>query len=151
MSRYSFLGLHRPTRKALTISTLALIVISGAVVGMTIYKGAIAQAVTLATTHRPETFTELYFVNSSALPSYSPAQRVQHVSFHITNHEAKQMTYTYVISQDATQIAHAMVTLDDGKGTDIPFSFMIAVPNSTTQLSVHLENRSEHVDFRSKS
>jgi uncharacterized membrane protein len=148
MSRNKFLRLHRRNKKILT---LGLIIISVAIVGVTIYRGPIVQAFTLATTHQPETYTELYFVNSSALPTYAPAQKNQNVTFHITNHEAKQMNYTYAIVQDGVQLSRSTVTLSNGQGIDIPFSFMIAQPSSATQISVHLENRSEHIDFRSKS
>jgi hypothetical protein len=148
MSQYSFHHIYsRQTPKLVAISLVLFIVACVAITN----KDSISHAFTLATTHQPERSTELYFVNSRLLPSYSPATKPQHVTFRITNHEARQVVYTYVVTQDVTKLVQNTVTLNDGQSADVTFAFTIPTPVTATTLSVTLVGRSEHIDFRSKS
>jgi hypothetical protein len=127
---------------------LALLIIVPTVV---INRQNIANAFVLATTHQPERFTELYFVNSSLLPSYTPTAKIQHITFRITNHEAYPIAYTYIIAQDTSQLAKNTITLSDAQSTDVTFTYSIPTPKTGTILSVSLINRTEHIAFRTKS
>ncbi|HSX32748.1 MAG TPA: hypothetical protein VLF91_00200 [Candidatus Saccharimonadales bacterium] len=155
MSKRSFSRkLHTP---ALQVS--AAIVILAAIAGIAfvsvVYQHQIARALTLATTHQPERYSELYFDDSAHLPLFSLNGKVQHVSFRIVNHEAATTTYHYAVTITtngvATSLADARVTLADGKTADIPFTYLITTPNTPAQISVQLVGRSEHITFRTKS
>lgn len=147
MSQYSIHHISSRQIPKLIAISLVLFVASVAAINL----NNISHAFTLATTRQPEGFTELYFVNSRTLPLYSPATKPQHVTFRITNHEAHQVTYTYLVAQDATKLTQSSVTLNDGQSADVTFSFTIPKPVTQTLLSVILMGRSEHIDFRSKS
>jgi hypothetical protein len=140
-----------PTSRAVVIAALILISASIASTAVSIYRDNIVHAFTLATTHQPEQYSELFFAHSSHLPSFVPVLKPQRIVFHITNHEASPTTYTYVVTQDGVQLARGDVTLPDGQGMDVPFTFMNAQANHESQLSVHLIGRAQHIDFRCKS
>lgn len=151
MSRYSFHHMHnnKLTLKAILILCVFLFLAGASMVS--VYKNDIASAFTLATTHQPESFTELYFINSRSLPLYSPTLKPQRVTFRITNHESRQVTYAYIVTQDGVKLAESTVVLSDGQSTDVTFVYIIPTPATPTTLSVSLVGRPEHIDFRSKS
>lgn len=112
---------------------------------------AVAHAATLATTHQPEPLTELYFNNHEHLPKQLAAGSTTGFSFHITNHEAKAVTYQYrVVSQAATgtiTLGSGSVTLNDGQGADKTVQFVAPAANQPAEIEVVLIGRSEHIDF----
>jgi hypothetical protein len=57
----------------------------------------IRKTITLATTHQPETFTELYFENPNSLPvKVEPGEKYS-FAFTIHNLENKDMAYPYIV------------------------------------------------------
>lgn len=137
----------------LTLSFLLVVVLVATFLNA--YKGGVSQAFTLATSHQSENYTELYFDNSSHLPLYSAANKLQHVSFHLANHEAQATSYSYTVTlyvgQVATRLAQGTTTLRDGQSIDVPFSYMLRTPNTAAQIFVRLTNRPEYITYRTKS
>ncbi|HSX16852.1 MAG TPA: hypothetical protein VLH86_02000 [Patescibacteria group bacterium] len=119
------------------------------------YKAPVTHAITMATSHEPEKFSELYFENSALLPLYAPANIPQRVAFRISNHESQTITYHYIATMSTglatSQIAEGEITLDDTASGSVPISFVMPVPNGSAQISVQLVGRSEHIAFRVKS
>jgi uncharacterized membrane protein len=138
--------IHRAPR--IVLALLALLLISCVAI---INKQSISSVFVMATTHQPERFTELYFVDSSLLPSYTPTAKPQRVTFRITNHEAHPVTYTYVVTQNARQLVKDTITLGDAQSSDINFVYSIPTPTTDAALSVSLIDRAEHIAFRTKS
>jgi len=149
MSGSNSKAVKRNMRKMSIALTIVLLGIISSIVF--IKRDVVADAITLATTHQPEAFTELSFNDSTHLPIYSPVHKIEHVVFHIANHEAKTIDYVYTVKQDALQITHTSITLQDGQSVDVPFTYVISTPSTATQISVQLDGRSEHIDFRSNS
>jgi len=58
---------------------------------------SIKEAIALATTHKPETFTELYFENHIDLPKTINRWQQYSFTFTIHNLEYKDMDYRYVV------------------------------------------------------
>lgn len=148
MSNHTFK--NTPLRRVSIIALAILVLILIAYVAI-MNRQSVASAFVMATTHQPERFTELYFVDSSLLPSYTPTAKPQHVTFRVTNHEAHPVTYTYVITQNAVQIARNTITLGDAQNADINFVYSIPTPTTDATLSVSLIDRAEHIVFRTKS
>lgn len=119
------------------------------------FSNSIAHAYDLATTHSTESFSELYFDNVSKLPLYSPAGKIQHFKFHITNHKGAPKVYVYQLTEitegNQTIFTSKNITLKDGQGIDIPFTFSIPTPNSSTQITVQLIGMSQKIEMVSKS
>lgn len=57
----------------------------------------IRKTITLATTHQPETFTELYFENPNSLPAQIEPGKKYSFAFTIHNLENKDMAYPYIV------------------------------------------------------
>lgn len=142
-------------RPVVLVSLSFLLLIVLAATFMNAYKGGVSQALTLATTHQAESYTELYFDNSSHLPLYSAASKLQHVSFHLANHEAQVTSYSYTVTlyvgQTATKLAQGTTTLQNGQFIDVPFTYTLRTPNTAAQIFVRLANRPEYITYRTKS
>jgi len=154
MPHYRFTTLRMSPLKTAGLLLAVLVITGGIYTGIT-HKSAIAHAFTLATTHQPERFTELYFNNSAHLPLYAPAGKLQHITFHIGNHEAHSVSYGYVAlmtsNGNVTVLSRGNVTVVDTQGHDILLSFSLPAPNSAAQISVTLTGRPEHITFKARS
>ncbi|HKU18054.1 MAG TPA: hypothetical protein VJP80_02160 [Candidatus Saccharimonadales bacterium] len=140
--------------RVVIIAIVALLCI-GASAAALIHRHTIAHAFTLATTHQPERYSELYFDNSAHLPLYSPAYKAERVSFHIANHQGKTTTYAYrvvfQVGAKTSVLRSGSVTIADGSSADISVTYTMSAPNLSGQLNVQLEGRSEHIAYRMKS
>lgn len=119
------------------------------------YRTPLARALALATTHQPETYTELYFVNNRQLPSLAPAGKTQTFAFGITNHEARTVTYRYVVSMtidgNSVPAQTGSVVLASGQSRTLKAGFRLAEPGKSAVIGVNLAGRGEQIDFRSRS
>lgn len=154
MPHYRFTTLRMSPLKTAGL-LLAVLVITGSLYTGIVHKHTVTHAFTLATTHQPERFTELYFNNSAHLPLYAPAGKLQHIAFHISNHEARSVSYDYVATiadnGNVATLVHGRITLADTQSHDVPFSFSLPVPNSAAQISVTLTGHPEHLTFKARS
>jgi uncharacterized membrane protein len=144
------------TRQQLTNCLIAGLVLT--IVALTsTYATALRHAYTLATSHQPETFTELYFNSSHAspLPTSAPVGKVRTFSFHITNHENQPYSYHYTVglrvNNQARLVKSGDIKLSNGQSADITVPFSMSVPEAVGEITVSLQNPQEHISFRSES
>ena len=95
-----------------------------AVVGFAETHPSVQEAITLATTKKPETFTELYFENHLTLPAKIKPKETYNFTFTIHNLENRDMDYSYRIYKE---IPDQKITVDEGKfaGIDKGYSYSI--------------------------
>lgn len=109
-----------------------------------------------ATTHQPETYTELYFSQPNQLPSVANAGQSIPVNFTIHNVEARNMQYTYAI-QLSDAAGHTIKVLNQsvnlGNGMQDAISSKIALPNGRGkyEISVILKNQPEAIHYWTES
>ncbi|HEU4966139.1 MAG TPA: DUF1616 domain-containing protein [Candidatus Saccharimonadales bacterium] len=135
---------------------LFLVVIVGAaiVLGTNLFRSSITEAWSLATSHQPERYTELYFDNPAQLPSYAPAGKSQKVPFTIVNHEAATRTYTYTVQTTigtVTTSRTVTVTLRNGQAATDTVRFAIPLPNEQAHTTITLLGTNQSLTFRSQS
>jgi hypothetical protein len=110
----------------------------------------IKETIALATTVKPETFTELYFENHNDLPkTINPNQNYSFI-FTIHNLEYKNMNYPYSVYLET---ADTKIILDQGTFTlenngykSIKESFG-PLKNTRMKITVELVNRNQVIDF----
>lgn len=143
-------------RTSLTSLFMAAIVMILAIAG-SIFSQPIAHAWSLATTHKPETFTELYFNTSKAnpLPTSTPVGQVRTFSFHLTNHERRNYHYAYRVQMNINGRTFPIVTgsveLPSEAGKDITVPFTVPVAEAHPEITVILISPAEQISFRSES
>lgn len=115
----------------------------------------VRHAFALATTHQPESFTELYFVNSAHLPYYSPAGKPQTVTFRVANHQTGTKAYSYTATiKTATgtaTLAGGILNVSENGSVDTKVVYTLADPNADAQITVTLNDTPYAVTFRTKS
>ena len=111
----------------------------------------IQKNVVLATTHQPETFTELYFENHTSLPSQPKEGESQSFSFTIHNLEYKTMVYPYsvtvVASGQARLLDEGKVTLNQNGFKTIKESVVLDDLIGRDEVIVNLVNKKQQIDF----
>lgn len=134
--------------------TLLAVVLIASIGFVTHYKTPIMQTISLASTHRPEPYTELYFTGTN-LPQNVKVNTLTVVTFHITNHEAVSKTYHYSVSQSALNsvaiIAVGNVTLSDGAGVNRQITFKVLKPHTLSNLNIRLIGTDQQINFRTQS
>lgn|GEM_PF-1023305 len=142
-------------QRGVLVSTFLVVIICAAIIlGTNVFRSGITQAWSLATSHQPERYTELYFNNPAQLPSYAPAHKSQSVAFTIVNHEAQTRTYTYTVQTTVGKVTTsrtASVTLRDGQTVTDTIHFTIPLPNEQAYSAVKLLGTSQILAFRSQS
>jgi hypothetical protein len=116
--------------------------------------GSIAQAFTLATTHQPERYSQLYFDNPARLPSYAPTGKTQTVPFSVVNNNTEEMTYTYrvttTIGATTTSTVHSL-RLANGQVTQLTTQFVIPKPLTKAHIVIQLLGTNEQLTLESTS
>lgn len=111
---------------------------------------AIKEAITLATTKKPETFTELYFENHTQLPTKIEKGKEYSFSFTIHNLENQDMVYPYTVylqrDNVKTTIFQKIVTLKKDEYKTIeetvgPFKAL------RTMIGIELTDKNQNIDF----
>lgn len=108
--------------------------------------------IALATTVKPETFTELYFENNVTLPSSVNPYQPYYFRFTIHNIENKVMTYPYEVYLQAGMtklfIDKKIVTIKNNQFKTIKEGFLVNAPIvKKTEIFVILNNKNQHIDF----
>lgn len=148
---------HKLRRISTTTLVVAFVFVVMAVASLTAYVSAqhsFRNAVRLAVTHQPETFTELYFLNPSTLPAYSAPGEKQTVQFHIQNELSVTKKYTYQVSAtlgSKTSVKSVTVPIPAGQGITVAYAFVIPNPNEPITISVKLKGTQEWLLLRSHS
>jgi len=137
-------------RRVLTATVLAILVVLGAQ-----FRAPIQTVYSLASSHHPETYTELYFDNVVKLPTRVTVGKLYKFGFQVVNHESQAMTYHYQITMQHNQTTQTLVSGDlilpaDGVAT-VPVLFSVDQLDQLTTITVSLVAQHELISFRSQS
>ncbi len=113
---------------------------------------AAQQTVALATTVKPETFTELYFENHNKLPKQTDLQKAQTFSFTIHNVEYHKMSYPYeVFIEDAdgnrAEILKDIVVLNHDEKKTIPVYYELLQSVKRAKVVVSLPTKDQEIHY----
>lgn len=115
------------------------------------YVPGVKEAVALATTVKPETFTELYFENHLLLPSKIIYYKENDFKFTIHNLENKDMEYPYEVYIDVNGekqvIDEASVIVKSGEYKTIDENYEITLPTIRVKVIINLINKNQQIDF----
>lgn len=115
----------------------------------------LAHAYHLATSHSPETYTELSFEHVTKLPTQVTAGRLYKYTVHLANHEAVIQTYrlvaTVAVPGVHDQVTVATVRLRSGDAADKTFSFSLPVVQKAAIVTVSLPAKGQSITFRTHS
>jgi hypothetical protein len=108
-------------------------------------------AITLATTVKPETFTELYFKNHLKLPSIVKIGETYSFSFTVHNLEYKTYNYPYEVYIDTNgqrqYIEKGNFSLRQDQYKTIKEDFSVAPPATRSAVVINLINKNQQIDF----
>ncbi len=112
----------------------------------------VKETVILATTRKPETFTELYFEDHLSLPDKVTLFKENNFNFTIHNLENKDMEYKYEIYVDITKekkqmIDKGSVLIKNNEYKTISEEFTITVPIQRVKVAVNLISKSQQIHF----
>lgn len=100
---------------------------------------------------KAETFTELYFENSTKLPTKIISGKQLDFIFTIHNLEGKDINYTYEIvvkDKDGEQpITKKTVLVEDAKKASIQEGILLDDPATRSAVIVNLVNKKQHITF----
>ena len=115
----------------------------------------LSQAIALASTHQPEKFTELYFIDQLHLPILVKPKVENNFSFRIINHEGTTTDYSYIVYQQTQQgeivMSHGEVSLQAEKSAQIKSGFKIDNSNTRADIVVSINNGTQKIYFRTQS
>lgn len=121
-----------------------------------LYVPGVKEAVTLATTVKPETFTELYFENHINLPNTIVLGKENSFKFTIHNLENKDMAYPYEVyikCQDTgcngqkQIIDQGSISIKNNQYKTISEDYNIELPTNRVMVVVNLINKNQQIDF----
>lgn len=139
--------------KKLIVVTEVIVLVIAFVVGfirINNYWPGIKNAIQLATTVKPETFTELYFENHTNLPTTTDLTKLSSFTFTIHNLEYQDKTYPYevyfLIGDQKTTIQQSSLSIKDGGYASVNVSFL-PIRNERTKVVVELTDKKQQIDF----
>jgi hypothetical protein len=111
----------------------------------------VKEAVVLATTVKPETFTELYFEDHLSLPSKITYNRENKFKFTIHNLENKDMNYPYEVYIDVNGgkqvIDKKSIFIKNNESKTIDEDFTLVLTIERVEVTVNLINKNQQIDF----
>lgn len=115
------------------------------------YVPGVKEAVVLATTIKPEIFTELYFENHLLLPSKITYFEANKFKFTIHNLENKDMEYPYEVYIEVNgkkqTIDQSSVLIKSNEYKTIDEDFTISLPTGRVKVTVNLTQKNQKIDF----
>jgi uncharacterized membrane protein len=112
---------------------------------------SVNEAVVLATTVKPETFTELYFEDHLSLPNKVTLFKENNFKFVIHNLESKDMEYPYEVYIDVNRekqmIDKSSVLIKNNEYKTILEEFTITVPMQRVKVVVNLMGKNQQIHF----
>ena len=112
---------------------------------------SVKEAFILATTVKPETFTELYFEDHLSLPNKVTLFKENNFKFTIHNLENKDMVYIYEVYIDVNSekqmIDKSSVSIKNNEYKTITEDFTITVPMQRVKVVVNLINKNQQIHF----
>ena len=133
---------------------LLLLVVCFIVVGsfrLVKYVPSVKEALILATTVKPETFTELYFEDHPSLPNKIVLYEKNSFEFTINNLENKDMDYSYEVYIDMNgekQVIDASsVLIKSDEYKTITVEYTITTPVQRVKVIVNLVGKNQQIHF----
>ena len=115
------------------------------------YVPSVKEAFILATTKKPETFTELYFEDHLSLQKEITVFKENNFKFTIHNLENKDMEYPYEVYKDINgekqMIDKSSVLIKNNEYKTITEDFTLAVPMQRFKVVVNLIDKNQQIDF----
>ena len=112
---------------------------------------SVKEALILATTVKPETFTELYFEDHLSLPNKVTLFKENNFKFTIHNLENKDMEYPYEVYIDVNRekqmIDKSSVLIKNNEYKTISEAFAITVPIQRAKVVVNLISKNQQIHF----
>ena len=113
---------------------------------------SVKETIALATTIKPETFTELYLENHTEIQKYIEVDVAQTFSFTIHNLEHKTMDYPYEVyiedlDGNKAELVKDIVRLKHDEKRTIPVYFQINVPVKRAKVVVNLTSKDQAIHF----
>ena len=109
----------------------------------------------LATSVRPEPYTELYFNNLLTLPPSIESGKQQNLHYTIANHEGRLNAYTYriLILEDTVvkTVITKTVAIDSEQSISLPITFIAPKNRETIEVIVELPEQHQSIHFRTTS
>lgn len=138
--------------KKYKIASAFVLVLGLAIIGIS--KPVWSRDFALATTKRPQPFTELYFNNLRTLPTETSAGKPVNLSFTIANFEETTKNYQYrvkVTKQGVTKITARTVVLQPNRTVALPVTFETGSVGEIIDIAVELPEQNQTIHLRSKS
>jgi len=111
----------------------------------------IKETIALATTRKPETFTELYFEDHINLPNKIIRDKVYRFSFTIHNLENTDTNYPYEVyidvKGDKEFIDRGSVFVKNNEYITIDRSYMLTTPSGKVKIEVLLVDQNQSISF----
>jgi hypothetical protein len=132
---------------------LLLLVVWFIVIGFLVVEcvPSVKEALILATTVKPETFTELYFEDHLSLPNKVTLFKENNFKFTIHNLENKDMEYPYEVYIDVNReeqmINKSSVLIKNNEYKTITEAFTIIVPIQRAKVVVNLISKNQQIHF----
>ena len=112
---------------------------------------SVKKAITLATTMKPQVFTELYLENHLSLPDKITLFEEKNFEFTIHNLENKEMEYPYEVYIDTDGekyiIHESSVLLKNNEYETIAVDFTLEVPIQRSKVVVNLIDKNQKIFF----
>lgn len=109
----------------------------------------------LATSEKPEPYTELYFNNLLSLPPSIKSGKQQNLNYTIANHEGRLNAYTYhvLILEDSVvkTVINKTVAIDSEQSVSLPITFIATKSRATIEVIVELPEQHQSIHFRTAS
>ncbi len=110
---------------------------------------AARRIITLATTHQPERFTELYFNAPQTLPTSVSINTKYEFSYTVANHEAAARTYRfetyYLVNGQKHVLSQGTIALSAGQSSSFALSFVATQVSQAYQVGVSLPDLSQDI------
>ena len=112
---------------------------------------SIKEAIALATTIKPETFTELYFENHASLPKQITLYKEASFNFTIHNFEGKNIVYFYeteIVNGDKiSKLNHGEIFLTSNESKTIREKFTLTKTFTKIMVRVKVINNNQEIHF----
>ena len=135
----------------IVIPVLILLIIAAGVFLLIRYVPSVKEAFILATTVKPETFTELYFENHLTLPKEVKLFKENNFKFTIHNLENRDMEYPYEVYIDINgekqMIDKDTVSIKNNEFKTITENFTITTLIKRAKVVVNLSSKNQQIDF----
>jgi hypothetical protein len=134
---------------ALFCTAIVLLIVLG--VRILVQNKTVMNTIVLATTVKPETFTELYFDNHLQLPSTVSQNQIIHFTFTVHNLEYRTYTYPYEVTLNEngnkTEIDKGSFTLKQNEYKTISETYTLTQPITRAKVDVDLTGLNQDIFF----